>query len=302
MATLDRLVPGEYALEVRLGNAQPHYVYPSLTAGQHVTMEARFGEPPEGSGAALLDAWQRQRFLFEPQSPEPVVPYREPGDRNLEARNALLADITRRQRRELAEELVYRIGMLAPDGRGASRLVLYAGVARHLALDDALDAVRDYLGRVRGVTTLGTLDQVAQSLVDARGDELTPFFRRMAEDEKASPVTRIIALVGLGKIGSERSVAAFQALRDARRALPGAPQAQTNYTHGERIAETFAIVFLEEAPKEWDMSRGVQVSEDYQRGMLNNVDAVSGQGFATYHFRRFGDEWLLTHIGHTVMS
>ena len=69
-------------------------------------------------------------------------------------------------------------------------------------------------------------DELVATLVDIQGDGAIRFLEQTASDTTVNPLARRSAVIGLGRIGSERSVAAFERLRDAARSLPEAPQAQ----------------------------------------------------------------------------
>ncbi len=146
-------------------------------------------------------------------------------------------------------------------------------------------------------------DELVATLVDIQGDGATRFLEQTASDTTVNPLARRSAVIGLGRIGSEGSVAAFKRLRDAARSLPGAPQAQESYTHQERICEAveMACVWI---PGLDPGSRTAfspaphtaSVDSDYRTAY---VESGSWYESTDLKLKRFGDEWLVIEIGGT---
>lgn len=147
-------------------------------------------------------------------------------------------------------------------------------------------------------------DELVATLVDIQGDGAIRFLEQTASDTTVNPLARRSAVIGLGRIGSERSVAAFERLRDAARSLPEAPQAQESYTHQERICEAVEMVCIwipGVDPKSrvafQPIARTASVSGDY---ITASVHCGSPFELTEVELKRFGDEWLVIEIGGTL--
>ncbi|MCP4643209.1 MAG: hypothetical protein GY851_22365 [bacterium] len=148
---------------------------------------------------------------------------------------------------------------------------------------------------------------LVEAIVALEGNAATKMLASVAGDPELDRASRVASLMGLGKIATPESAAAFAKLRDEAYAMPGAPLAKESYTHAERMAEAAHMVFwvmtLDESnqsrrsfdPKQY---RNVTVSEDYATGELYTT---AFGGATRLFFRRVGDEWLLERIGGTIM-
>ena len=149
---------------------------------------------------------------------------------------------------------------------------------------------------------------MADAIVALEGVRAVDFFAGVAGDPGRDRAARLASLLALGQIGTEHSAAAFKELRDKAFGRPNAPQPRASYTHAERMAETAHMVFWvmtmdgSSVPSRSfnpDLYTGARVSEDYTTGTL---DTKALGGWTSLHFRRVGDEWLLDHVGTTVVE
>ncbi len=147
-------------------------------------------------------------------------------------------------------------------------------------------------------------DALVATLVEIQGDGAIRFLEQTASDTSVNPLTRRSAVVGLGKIGSEGSVAAFKRLRNAARSLPDAPQEKQSYTHAERIAEgvEMACIWIPGVDPTsrvafQPMMRAASVDADYRTGQ---VYCGSPFELTEVELKRVGDEWLVVEIGGTL--
>ena len=130
-----------------------------------------------------------------------------------------------------------------------------------------------------------------EALVRLGGERMTGYFESVAGDAEASRDARVQSLIALGRIGTDKAVAAFKRLRDAAYGKNGAPERRATYTHGERMAEAASMI-LHDIPGGTGTSPvpltadNATVSADYNEGNMIYTHY-------NLHFRRFGDEWLL---------
>ena len=129
---------------------------------------------------------------------------------------------------------------------------------------------------------------LAKAIGALAGAEVIPFFAEAVKDETLTRQARLHAVLALNRIGTPESLAAWRALRDEARLLPGAPQTQTTYTHEERMVESLILLLgLIEGKISLEKERQAhaRIDEDYATGTFHWTGG-------TYHVQRFADEWV----------
>lgn len=144
---------------------------------------------------------------------------------------------------------------------------------------------------------LSHIQEVIESIGATLGDDAVPSFAQWACDQSMPRNVRVSACMGLGYIGSEKSVQAFKRLRDEAFGKPWAPAQQSRYTHSERMREalnvTLCVIVRDEALP------GTRAQFANKGEARVEPDFISGwyeTGGRTFRFRRFGDEWLPTGV------
>lgn len=186
-----------------------------------------------------------------------------------------------------------------------SETVFVAHAIKAFELKPALPALQSLLSRWK--LSQGTFESpgddgeqaMFETLIALEGDRAVKFFTQTVADKRYSYIVRRDAVVALGRIGSEKSVAAYCKLRDAAYKLPGAPQPKTDPTHDEKMAEAIVMTFAllpggEIAASEIQIRMdSATISEDYRSGTMT-LDGPRGR--IQIDLSRFGTEWLVTRI------
>ena len=303
----ERLSPGYYVyfvqdkwkvVERQFRSPQEYARVAAFDIGPGETYEktVQFGVPQEGSTAKLLYDWEKE--------------YRKSTrERDLKPRK-----IQESVRRELAELVAARLEELPGrywfEAREATRL---AAAAEGYGLSETVPALQDMLARWlsagEGVSHDRQLRVVVHAVVALAGDDAVPFFAAAATDARFLYEVRRESVVGLGQIGTEKSVAAFVKLRDAAFGKPGTPERKESYTHAEKMAETVEMVFnviprlpSDDAPPPLATvsPEDAWVSEGFTEGHIGC--RMPGGGYTRIMMRRFGNEWLIAGFGQTVIS
>ena len=139
---------------------------------------------------------------------------------------------------------------------------------------------------------------LVRTIADEFGDDAVPLFEQWAVDSTLSRGVRATACVGLGYLGSEKSVEAFKRLREGARKKAWAPASSASYTHAQRMTETCYLIEYVIAldamptnlPAAADTCSWVRVEQGYLTGRFGNR---RGDEFS---FRRTGNEWLPTEL------
>jgi len=303
----DRLPPGSYGYRLhmtgKLENNRMQFpdVSPRLVAfdvepGKVYEKTIQFGVPPEGSAARLLYDWEKE--------------YRKSvRERDLKPRK-----IRESVGRELTELVTARLEELPGrywfETREAARL---AAAAEGYGLSETVPALQDMLARWISASEYVNYDRQLRAVVDAvvalAGEDAVPFFAAAATDARFLHEVRRESVIGLGQIGTEKSVAAFVKLRDAAFGKPGTPKRKESYTHAEKMAETVEMVFnvIPRLPSDETPPRlatvspeDAWVSEDFTEGHIGC--RMPGGGYTQIMMRCFGNEWLIAEFGQTVIS
>ncbi len=164
--------------------------------------------------------------------------------------------------------------------------------------------------RLQGVSTVDEWnrspeysDALATCIAEIEGKRSAHFFETLANREDCSRELRRACLVGLGKIGSRRSVAAFVRIRDRLAKLEGAPEVNKDCTHAQKMSE--AVIFTcnlgdNHAGSTWllyPFPESASVSFDYESGEIHCNASCGPLCFCTVKLKRFGDEWLVVEVG-----
>lgn len=228
-----------------------------------------------------------------------------------------VGSLSAKERRQLERAVLDGIAVLPGTigwrGWEANEMRLYAALVSGLQDRDAVPLLKERLANLQSGEDRGTFwgrpetaGAVASAIVALEGEDSTDFFAALSGDSSADRAVRLAALLSLGAIGTKESAEAFARLRDAAYGAPNAPPRKESYTHAERMAEAAHMVLwvlsgdAGPAPRPFDADSysGATVSEDYASGILNTTTLG---GWTDLHFRRVGDEWLLTRIGGTVV-
>lgn len=138
------------------------------------------------------------------------------------------------------------------------------------------------------------------AIADMSGDECVPFLENLIRRDFAPRKVRGCAIIMLGRLGTEQSVATFVRLRDAAFAKETAPVPKERYTHAEKMIES-TIMTLHVIPDDREyfprvFPGSVIVDVDYNSGQLT-IDGQCGP-FMSWRMRRFGSEWLISEIAY----
>ena len=133
------------------------------------------------------------------------------------------------------------------------------------------------------------------ALADMMGDDAVPFLEALIARPGTPPRVKTCSIIGLGRIGSQKSVAAYVRLRDQAFEKTGVPERKTEYTHAEKIAEAYYMtIYIISDRCTWctgSVPGSIVVSEEYLEGELTTFDGCT---FSIWRLRRFGSEWLVT--------
>ncbi len=181
------------------------------------------------------------------------------------------------------------------------RVTLLARMATALNSRRAVEPLQAVFPKIKETVYLTdqSAEAVMEALVRLRGERMVGYFETVAGDAKVSADVRVQALIALGRIGTDKSVAAFKRLRDAVYLKYGAPELRPTYTQAERMAEAAAMILhyipggLGPAPTELS-GRHASFSPDNSEGSMRYQ-------YKMLHFRRFGDEWLLLRMEQLAM-
>ena len=266
-------------------------------------------EPPPGNPAMYLAEWTRSGKFHDRAQSDILERLTVLHDGKEVPLQGLLASFSEEDRRAVLREAEQRLRQLSSVWSDSTRdePALLTGIALLANSGEPHEAAMDFLRHFRsferhyaptGEPPCMALFGIVRILAEVRGDPLIPFLVSLAENSDCSPDTRRAAIMGLGFIGSEASVQAYVQLRDAARALPGCPPARRHYTHAERMAESLTIT-MSVLPLDGvdtsteigvpDYCRHASVTPDYRAGTLSST----GITHFSYHFRRFGEEWLM---------
>lgn len=303
---LERIAPGFHGLAVgEMGDTLELLLIdlkPRENRTVHLTLEGRRNQHnPQG----LLQRW---REANRPRRSD------EQPDKELAAEVAALSSgDARGLRKAVRANLAVLPAEMGWGGWLTNELQLLTALAMELKDKESLSNLKGLLERLRSGERSGVYrgrPTAALALVEAvislEGDEAVDFLAEVAGNPEGDRASRMAALLGLGQIATEKSAAAFQRLRDAAYALPGAPPRKEAYTHAERMAEAAHFVLWvmtaedsKTSPRLFDPAEysGATVSEDYSEGRLHTV---SLGGWTELMFRRVGDEWLLMRVGNTI--
>jgi protocatechuate 3,4-dioxygenase beta subunit len=211
-----------------------------------------------------------------------------------------------RDRKALASLARDCLDALPGSGQWEEREAAFAALAvKELDLKSAVPALKSLMARWNVIPGNPSLwgDEGARAMAETvaamEGDKANGFFAGLAADTTRPYAVRRDAVIALGQIGSEKSVAAYCRLRDAAYARPGAPQPVANPTHAEKMTEaavmTFSVIPGQAGmPEVRPRPEQATVSEDYRTG------TIVLSGFSTsvkVELRRFGTEWLVVRIG-----
>lgn len=141
----------------------------------------------------------------------------------------------------------------------------------------------------------GRVESTGATLVryaEAAGNKAIPLIEEVINRPAGSRETGLLcsAYLALGRIGSEKSVAAFTRLRDRSLTAAGIPKVEDG-THAEKMTEAAAIALglpadyrksLDE-PNSW--GRQWKVSNDYSESSMECASSF-------VQLKRFGDEWI----------
>ncbi len=299
--TFDRMPPGVYTYRVVLpqkpGGGRIWDPFVALLpvvfkvgAGKDYSESVMLGKPKRGSTDALLESWRaayKDRFPINSRS----LPER-PSD-----------DERQRMGKQIAEGLGFFSGVLLSEVRDVrilaqivEELDLKAPVQPLIALLSRWNCERGYHGYYRSEASFAMVSAFAK----LAGDDAVPTFVHLVWDSSRPYVVRRDAVMGLGMIGSDRSVAAFRMLRDAAFENPGAPEPRTECTHAQKICEAAEMtcgVIAGPAGgggEKWG-GGGVKVFDGYHTG---EVSFRGGDCSVILQVRRLGDEWLVVGIGY----
>jgi hypothetical protein len=281
VAEFDKLAPGYHGYNVRKDESGPEFVAIDVAPGKTYERKVVIGPPKDGTVEALVYKWQTSY---------------DPGELTKDD----LADVARTTRRDLAKFIAKELdelpGRYAWENRDTA---LLAKAAQVFELKSTVPAIQRLLERYTVTTRHVVRDQataaLTRALADLAGDETVGFLAALAINPDAVYEVRKEALITLGYIGTETSVAAFVKLRDAAFGKPGAPKRRDSYTHAEKMAETVEMVFRiipDYVPPKHTTDLGglvpkdAWVSEDYTTGHI-----VFGHW--RVHMKRFGSEWLI---------
>ena len=298
---LDPLFPGDYTLAVRQprqfkdgqavkANLKPAYAFAHVDAGEHVTCEVIFGTPKPGSADAILDNWIAA-LKNRNKKPEDFPPE------------------SRSQRRAVAKLIVQRINatnQVLPQLRDEIRGM--ALVARALNDKDTVQPFKALLLRADKNAAWewwfgGWPSEAVNTIVDVAGNDCIEFLEVLAQKSSVAPKIRAQAVIGLGRLGTPESVAAFVRLRDAAFEKPNAPERKDSYTHAEKMAEavTMTLFVIPDSPQALPVQpNSARVDLDYETGGITVGNALSS-GATTFRMRRFGSEWLVVEILSSVI-
>lgn len=319
-ATFDRVPPGQYTYGAANANYDPNqptkYVDFEVEAGQDKHVEIRVGEPVAGSPQAILADWQKENWLFQTERYRfETIPGQDAENRAnwQKARRQLIEELDQNARDALSKELVEAIDALPKMSVRRSELSpqFLASAAGLLGDKSTVEPLKRYLSRVqdsessnpptRLSPSVADSEEAVQALVDLAGEDLVPFFESLAKDETRPPSVRTAALLGLGKIGTERSAKAFAKIRDEAMSLPGAPKTKEDCSHADKMGQALEMtLFVIPYGGRWtDHAKPVleraRVSSDYVWGQLGI------EGYTQIVFRRIGAEWFMVQLGHRVM-
>lgn len=196
--------------------------------------------------------------------------------------------------RGLERVLLAHLRLIAPVMNWNSRqATVLARVAAALESDDAVPFLQAAFSAIKieaNSLVEPATEEIMDALVRLRGEKMTDYFESMAGAAKNSKMVRVHALIALGRIGTDKSVAAFKRLRDAAYGKNGAPERRPAYTHGERMAESAAMT-LHYIPGE---AGPAPASLDGEKALVS-ADYTEGEMYYPHyevHFRRYGDEWM----------
>jgi hypothetical protein len=281
VAEFDKLAPGYHGYNVRKDEGRPEFVPINVAPGKTYERKVVIGPPKDGTVEALVYKWQTS---YDPR----------------ELTKDDLEDVARTTRRDLAKFIAKELdelpGRYAWENRNTA---LLARAAQVFELKSTVPAIQRLLDRYTITTGHVVRDEAAaaltRALADLASDETVGFLAALAANTDAVYEVRKEALITLGYIGTETSVAAFVKLRDAAFSKSGAPERRDSYTHAEKMAETVEMIFTvmpDYVPPKHatDFSELVPtdawVSEDYSSGHI-----VFGHW--RVHMKRFGSEWLI---------
>ncbi len=296
---LQDLAPGVHAF-TSMVDATPQLVFVRLTDGEAKSVVIHATKSEEDP-IALLAQYRKEN---RPQTDYPT--------RVDEEWYAQIEALGRGARGKLRNAVCSELeGLVGYEHIGLLRqeLAMLTSLAVQLRAQKAIAPLQQLLKTISSDARLGpamSLDSfvnVATAIADLGSDDVVASLARISADATVCRNGRVAALVGLGRIGSDKSVRAFAQLRDAGYALPNAPSKKEAYTHGELIVETCQMVFgvlsgdLSAAMPQASFT-GIQVSEDYATATLSTTALGGGTSLA---MKRAGDEWLVSGLGPTIM-
>ncbi len=234
------------------------------------------GTPKPGSMEAMLSEWRQNIY-----SPEVI--------------DQAVAALDKAGRHDLERIVVKQLRAIpAIVGLNTAQVTVLARAAAALESRKAVEPLQAVFPTARIISGSffdhGT-EAVMETLVRLRGERMTDYFESVAGNAEASRDARVQALIALGRIGTDKAIAAFRRLRDAAYGKNGAPDRHPAYTDGERMAEAAAMI-LHYIPGEAGTlfaalpADSASVSADHNDGSMS-------YGHYTLHFHRFGNEWLL---------
>ena len=284
--SLDALTPGTYSLaltEPKANHGEPQIVSFELRAGDRKSITIRIGEPKPGSIEEKLVRWYKENNAYNQSAYVPV-------DSELVTsteRKAIAVEVTRQL------DSIYVIHPIL-----MRRLLFLAALVDGMKLHEAIPALKRVIVREaspKAGNLMGLHYSVPiQAIAHLEGDTAVDYFVQLASDSTRPARLRSQAIIGLGVIGTDKSVAAYQSLRDAAYAYSGAPAAKKSYTHAERMAEAVIMTMctIPGSPHGQVVNlESAEIDSDYVTGRITagNID----YGYPTYTLRRFGDEWLV---------